>query len=139
MDGSGSDGGERQSGNAVLRSRPYRSVTERVRIVGETLKPGVLVQEMAHRHGIKPSVVYRWRVLHKRGLLTGVARKTQVTLLPVEVDQSSSGRGDLRVVSGQDESAGLGVIEVAFTGGRRLSVRGVVDAQTLRQMPQSWA
>jgi transposase len=136
MDGSGSDGGERQSGDAVLRSRRYRSAAERVRIVEESFKPGVLVQEVAHRHGVKPSVVYRWRVLHKRGLLTDRARKTQVKLLPVEVDQSSSGRADPRVVSEQDESAGLGVIEVAFTGGRHLSVRGVVDAQTLRQIIQ---
>jgi hypothetical protein len=64
MDGSGSDGGERQAGGGVRQSRRYRSAAERVRIVGETLKPGVLVQEVAHRHGVKPSVVYRWRVLH---------------------------------------------------------------------------
>jgi transposase len=136
MDGSGSDGGEQRTGQSVKGSRRYRSAAERVRIVGETLKPGVLVQEVAHRHGVKPSVVYRWRVLHKRGLLTVGARKTQVTLLPLELSGSSSDSGELRIVSGRDESAGVGAIEVEFSGGRRLRVRGVVDAQTLRQVIQ---
>jgi transposase len=134
MDGSGSDGGEQQAGDRVRRSRRYRSAAERVRIVGETLKPGVLVQEVAHRHGVRPSVVYRWRVLHKRGLLTVGARKTQVTLLPVELGEGSSDSGKLRIVSRRDESTGVGAIEVEFSGGRRLRVRGVVDAQTLRQV-----
>jgi len=136
MDASGSDGGDQRAGETMRRSRRHRSVAERVRIVGETLKAGVLVREVAHRHGVKPSVVYRWRVLHKRGLLTGRARKTQVTLLPVELGESSSACGELRVVSGPDESAGVGTIEVEFSGGRRLSVRGVVDAQMLRQVIQ---
>lgn len=96
----------------------------------------MLVQEVARRHGVKPSVVYRWRVLHKRGLLTAGARKTQVTLLPVELGESSSDSGELRIASGRDESGGLGAIEVEFSGGRRLRVCGVVDAQTLRQMIQ---
>jgi transposase len=136
MDGGGSDVGERQAGDGVRQSRQYRSAAERVRIAGETLKPGVLVQEVARRHGVKPSVVYRWRVLHKRGLLTAGARKTQVTLLPVELGESSSDSGELRIASGRDESGGLGAIEVEFSGGRRLRVCGVVDAQTLRQMIQ---
>jgi transposase-like protein len=136
MDGSGSDEGEQQVGDGVRQSRRHRSVAERVRIVGETLKAGVLVREIAHRHGVNPSVVYRWRVLHKRGLLMGRARKTQVTLLPVEIGESSSAGGELRVVSRPGERAGVGAIEVEFSGGRRLSVRGVVDAQMLRQVIQ---
>jgi hypothetical protein len=54
----------------------------------------------------------------------------------VELGESSSARGELRVVSSPDESVGVGTIEVEFSGGRRLSVRGVVDAQMLRQVIQ---
>jgi transposase len=136
MDGSETGGGEQQAGDGVGPLRRHRSAAERVRIVGETLKAGVSVGKVAHRHGVNPSVVYRWRMLHKRGLLTGRARKTQVTLLPVELRERSPARGELRVVSRPKESAGVGAIEVEFSGGRRLSVRGVVDAQMLRQVIQ---
>src|SRR5690606_34627715 len=46
--------------SGVLRRRNW-SAEFKERIVSETLEPGVTVTEVAHRHEVDRSLVYRWR------------------------------------------------------------------------------
>jgi transposase len=45
------------------------TTAEKVRIVNESLAPGVMVSEVARQHDIHPHQLHRWRQLARRGLL----------------------------------------------------------------------
>src|ERR671910_2458566 len=45
---------------SVHRRRRW-SVAEKVRLVEETLEPGMSVSFVARKHGISPSLLFRWR------------------------------------------------------------------------------
>jgi transposase len=45
---------------SVQRRRRW-SVAEKVRLVEETLEPGMSVSFVARRHGISPSLLFKWR------------------------------------------------------------------------------
>jgi len=115
-----------------------RSSAEKVRIVEETLTGAVVVREVAKRHGLNPSVLFRWRRLHRDGLLMreggGDIRGKVVPagLLAVKVQRSTPANKQSQQIGVPSEEAQPGVIEVQFTGGRSLCVRGAVDGATLR-------
>ncbi len=58
------------------------SLQDKLQIVEETLQPGVTVTEVAHRHGLAPSVVFTWRRLAREARLGNHAGPTFV---PVEI------------------------------------------------------
>jgi len=70
--------------SAVQRQR--RSITEKRRIVEETLAEGASVARIARAHGVNANQVFGWRRLYLSGRL-GEQRAT-MKLLPVRVSES---------------------------------------------------
>jgi transposase len=117
---------------ANARRRQFRSVEHKRQIVQETLKPGASVALVARRHGVNANQVFSWRRQYQRGVLELVNAPVaaEAGLVPVEVrepdreapqDDGCRARGP--------ENAGR--IEIEFSGGRRVSVWGRADLETL--------
>ena len=54
------------------RRRSYKDA-DKMRLVAETLKPGVCVADLARRHGLHPQQLYTWRRQVRRGELALLA------------------------------------------------------------------
>ena len=98
----------------------------------EAQSPGAVRQEVARRHDVHVSVLNRWRTEQLSG--ASVAKKTssRVRLLPVQVRKSPPSRGSSRPIRAKIADAEVGIMEVGFPAGQRVTVRGVVDGGLLR-------
>jgi transposase len=113
------------------RHRRWRP-EERLRIVRETLRPGVVIAEVARRHGIGTGLLYTWR---REMLATAMAG-----LVPVQVEPGSEGnppphsRSALpSVAPAARVKSAAGRIEVEFPNGVRVRIDGgSVDETVLR-------
>lgn len=84
------------SAAAAGGKRRKRSAAERLRIVEETLVPGVSVAAVARAHGINANQIFAWRKLHLAGKLAGrqpefvkpIAVEPSMRLLPVSVSDA---------------------------------------------------
>ena len=56
---------------SVQRRRRW-SVVEKIEIVEETEQPGMSVSYVARKHGISPSLLFKWRKLYHDGALTAI-------------------------------------------------------------------
>lgn len=72
---------------APRRPRRTWSDEQKLAIVCESQQDGVVLTQLARRHGITPSQLYDWRYRHKTGLLGGSGGFTRV--IPVE-DQANT-------------------------------------------------
>jgi len=93
------------------RARKAWTAEERERIVAESRRPGVSVNEVAQSHGLNPSLLSSWR-----GKAGSRPKPGRAEFLPVRV----SDRAD-------------GVIEIDVAS-RCVRVRGRVDGATLRDV-----
>ena len=137
MDGIEADGDERQSAGAGKRIRRQWTAREKRQIVREAQRPGAVKQEVARRHGVHVSVLNRWRT-ERRSRSSGAKKAVNTArLLPVRVRRARAARAQSRpagaTIAGITE---LDAIEVEFSNGRRLTVRGVVDGGILRTVLQ---
>jgi len=120
---------------SVIRRRRKWSTREKVQIVQEALQPGAVLQEVAQRHGLHPSLLTRWRAQHVAAAKKVIGREAR--LIPVEVERGARPRnGFVRPVGDRENSSKLGAIEVEFSSGRRLCIQGVVDARMLSTVLQ---
>jgi transposase len=135
MDGAaGRDEVEPVRESAIRRRRRW-SDREKARIVREVQRPGAILQEVAQRHGLHPSLLTRWRAQHRTVVKKALLR--QARLLPVRVEsQTRSIPRASRVEDIRLSASKLGSIEVEFSTGRRVHIQGMVDAQTLRTLLQ---
>ena len=103
------------------------SLQDKLRIVDETMQPGMTVTEVARRHGLAPSVVFTWRRLAREGRL-GDAGPTfvPVEITPVPVQTTPVASPPRRT----------GLIEIVLGRGRRIRVDREVDAEALRRVLQ---
>lgn len=109
--------------SGVLRRRNW-SAEIKERIVSETLAQGVTVTEVARRHEVDRSLVYRWR----REL--GVTRlTTPPKLLAVEVAEDAPAADPLPC--GAKAAAGDSRIEIELPEGIRVRLIPPVDATAL--------
>jgi transposase len=117
----------------VERRRRW-SNDEKVRIVEETLMPGVVVSEVARRHGVAQSLLFTWR----RQVRAEPDGKDGSILLPVEIrsmaapSRSDVARPSRAATSGRRAKSGL--IEIELGSGRRVRVDSEVDADALRRV-----
>jgi transposase len=132
MDGIEVHGEGRQAAEPGKRTRRVWTSEEKRRIVREAQRPGAVRQEVAQRHGVHVSVLNRWRT--EKLSRASVAKKTvkPVRLLSVQVRKSKPSRGSSRATAATIAGTEVGIMEVGFPAGQRLTVRGVVDGRLLR-------
>ena len=104
------------------------SLPDKLRIVEETMQPGVTVTEVARRHGLAPSVVFTWRRLAREGRLGNAAGPAFV---PVGITPVP-----LQTAPGASPPRRSGLIEIVLGRGRRIRVDREVDAEALRRVLQ---
>jgi transposase len=125
---------------ASVRRRQFRTMEHKRQIVQETLKPGASVAIVARRHGVNANQVFSWRRQYQRGVLELVEASVtgQASLVPVAVHEPD--REPLqREQRGASEPENSGRIEIEFSGGRRVSVWGRADLETLRAVLQEFS
>jgi transposase len=110
----------------VERRRRW-SLQDKLRIVEETMQPGMTVTEVARRHGLAPSVVFTWRRLAREGRLGDAGP----TFVPVEITPVPA-----QAPSVTSPSRRTGLIEIILGRGRRIRVDREVDAEALRRVLQ---
>ena len=125
--------GENKTDRLGRRTGPRRrySIAEKLQILDETRAAGASVADVARVHGINHNVVFGWRRLAKRGLLSAGSSQISPPLLPVRVT-SPTVLPTAKTPSESTHSAGS--IEVEFPGGVRVRVRGTVDAGALERV-----
>lgn len=127
-DGSKSGSGARTGRGVEVRVREVRrrnwSTEERLRIVRETLEPGVIVQAVADRHGVSTGQLYTWR---KQMLATAMAG-----FVPVEVVSEAPQLPPPGPTMSPDSCVPSGVIEITLPSGASIRITGCADAATLR-------
>jgi transposase len=71
------------------RRRSYKDA-DKVRLVAETLKPGVCVAELARRHGLHPQQLYTWRRQARRGELALLAEDAPMFAAVIEAPEPAA-------------------------------------------------
>ena len=100
----------------------------RARVLAEAAMPGARVQAVAARHGISPSLIYRWR---REGGQVDVASASRVHLFPVRIEAAPE------ATPGPASRAGArhpGIIQIELSNGIRVSVDEGVGAAALRRV-----
>jgi transposase len=132
MDGIEAQGEDRQALELGKRTRRVWTVEEKRQIVRESQRAGAVRQEIAQRHGVNVSVLNRWRAEHLRRAAGGKKISSRIRLLPVQVGKSPPPRRPSRPTTATIAGTDVGIMEVGFPAGQRLTVRGVVDGGLLR-------
>ena len=100
----------------------------RAMVVLDALRPGARVQEVARRHRICPSLVYRWRRLAQPGqTLAPSAGFVPVSITPMRADPNAP-------VSGAPLSDRGGTIRIELADGVRVTVDEGVSTSALRRV-----
>lgn len=98
----------------------------RERVVAESLVPGTRVQDVARRHGICASLIYRWRRCGSAPRVSAPA----VKLVPVRV----SGPVAMSGSASSREAKPSSIIEIEFAGDVRVRVDADVSLAALRRV-----
>ena len=103
----------------------------RAMVVEQADQPGCRVQDLARRHGICSSLIYRWR----RAASPQAGSGSAVQLVPVRVTEPrAETRAASRQLSSQTGATRPGLIEIEFEGGTRVRVDGDVSLAALRRV-----
>ena len=129
-----------------ILDRPERrrrfSADEKRAILAEASEPGANVSEVARRHGLFPTQVYKWRRLCELDVIGVPVTPELPSFVAVHVAGSSVAapiptqeapviaRG-AAVTAPSDRRHGAGMIEIDVGGGRRIRVDAQVDATAL--------
>lgn len=126
-----------RSGAVEVRVRAERrrnwSPDDRLRIVRETLEPGAVAKAVADRHGISTGLLFTWR---KQLLPTAMSGFSAVQIVP-EVPALEGPPGT--EPEGPTSEAAPSSIEVTFASGARLTMRGDVSPELLREVVEGLA
>lgn len=96
---------------------------DRLRIVRETLEPGVVVQTVADRHGVSTGQLYTWR---KQMLATAMAGFAPVEVVPEPPPALPPPPTAAAVVET------TGSLEIVLPSGASIRVTGAIDPAMLR-------
>jgi transposase len=107
-----------------LDPRRRFSDDDKARIVSEAMMPGVRISDVAKRHRVCSSLVYRWRrmLLRERRAVEAPQLRAPA-FVPVEVAGA---------VPVSPELLGPGVVEVICTGGQRVRLAPPIDPRVLK-------
>ena len=120
---------------SVIRRRRKWSAREKAQIVREAQRSGAVLQEVAQRHGLHPSLLTRWRAQYRAAAPKTTHREAR--LLPVKVERRAQPPAQVARPGRLSESSTKpGTIEIEFSAGWRLHIQGIVDTQTLRAVLQ---
>jgi len=111
-------------GSTGAAKRRRWSAALKRRIVAETQEPDASVSIVARRHDVNANQLFKWR----RELVPQVppAVSVGVTMVPVEIAPEHE--------APRRRARRTGVVEIAFACGARVSLRGEVSPETLRQV-----
>ncbi|WP_199555105.1 IS66-like element accessory protein TnpA [Sandaracinobacteroides hominis] len=119
----------------ITRAERYRrwSYSDRARILAECEMPGAIIEEVARRNDISPSLIHKWR----KQLRDSAAERTAATFidfgtvenLPLPPAAAPMPRESQPI--GVAHLAANGCIEISFPGGECLTVRGEVSELAL--------
>lgn len=126
------DGEARPRIEIVGERRRAHDAGFRARVVAESVQPGTRIQDVARRHGICPSLIYRWRRLAE----AEPARDSELHLFPVRITAVSS---ETPTASEPLPSAATvprrtGLIEIELSGSVRVRVDEGVSMAALRRV-----
>lgn len=114
---------------AVSAKRRYLALEEKRRIVEETFVDGASVARIAQAHGLNANLVFNWRRLHQKGLLTD---RRGAKLLPVRVSAEVSPAVGTPLGTGcEPPSSSKGTIHIQLQKAR-VWVEGVVNEGLVR-------
>lgn len=109
------------------RRRSY-SDAEKARLIAEASQPGARVHDVARRHGICSSLLYRWR---RQGLRIGPTERAS-PLLPVRV--ASEATAPVMPEAADHRRPAPQPIEITLPNGCTVRVDQHVDARALRRI-----
>jgi transposase len=66
----------------TVARRRWFTMEQKLSVVNETLQPGMSISYVARRHGLSPSLVFRWRRLIAKGARKRCRITTQNTRIP---------------------------------------------------------
>jgi transposase len=127
--------------SVVTETRRRWSEAEKQAVVAEAERPGVNISAVARRHGIKPSLLFRWRRL-ARG---EEDRQSKSAFIPVTLALPAPEAPALEVAAGADappaspspaasREPDTQRIEIALGNGRVVRVGAGIDADSLRRI-----
>jgi len=116
---------------AGTRRRHFRSVEQKRQMVQETLAPGASVAVIARRHGVNANQLFSWRRQYRRGVLelVNAPASEESALVPIAVAPIEAPQEKQMKVATEAQRSGR--IDIEFSGGRRVSVWGQADLETL--------
>jgi transposase len=122
----------------TLSARRIWSLSEKSAILAEMAVPGAVVMELARRHGIAQSLLYRWRQdAATAALLTATAVKPAPTFVPVVLNAAPAAPLP-RPARQRGEPAVAGplasIIEIDLAGGRTVRATADVDVGALARI-----
>jgi len=111
------------------RVRRWHPISEKLKVVRESLQPGVSVAEVARANGVNANQVFTWRRAFERGELS----ESSVALIPVKVSNSVEEKRAPEVVV----PAAGGAIHIELPGRAVISVESGADPTLLRTLLES--
>lgn len=127
---------------AERRTRIYRSVAEKRRIVELTFHPGASVPRVAQAEGVNSHQVFDWRRAYLNGRLEAAEHKP-ATLLPVilSATEASATATETAIAEKTVDAPGLALpvsaIHIELPGRARIRVENGADAALLRSVLES--
>jgi len=113
----------------ALSSRRIWSLAEKRAILAEVAVPGTVVMEVARRHGIAQSLLYRWR---SDAAKVAAAAKSAPVFLPVTIEgpQATTPRKTATKPRGCPSPL-ASIIEIDLSNGRKVRVTTDIEASAL--------
>jgi transposase len=113
----------------VADTRRRWSEDEKQAIIAEVLQPGVNVSAVARRHGIKPSLLFRWRKLAKNEAKPAAPAFLPISLTaPAKSGEAGCNRNDSEAPAADNR------IEIELANGRRVRVGPDADMNALKRI-----
>jgi transposase len=114
---------------SARRVRRWHPISEKLKIVRESLQPGVSVASVARANGVNANQVFTWRRAFERGELS----ESSVALIPVTVSNSEDERREPEA----DTTSARGAIHIELPGRAVISVESGADPSLLRILLES--